>query len=85
MVNNSAMKKDIDIAKAAGVSPGFISMLRKGMRRASIDTARRLEEASGDSFLYWMDPKTYARDGSLLSSPSFVRPASLSPTHDPLP
>jgi len=63
------MMKDIQIAREANTSPAHISMLRRGKRRASLRRAKKLEEVSGEHFLYWMDSQSYDRDGNPIPQP----------------
>ena len=67
--------KDIHIAKAAGVSPATVSMIRNGKRRASAKTAKKLEEASGIHRDFWLYPGEFDRDGNPIPPP----PAEQSP------
>ena len=57
-------QKDIHIAKAAGVAPATISMIRSHKRRASAGLADKLEKASGIHRLFWLYPNEYDEAGN---------------------
>lgn len=46
------------LAEAAGVNPGYLSMIERGLKRPSLDTLRKLRDALGlhdDVFLSWVE------------------------------
>lgn len=55
-----------EIATRAGVTRTHVTQIIGGKRAAKEKTARKLEAASGWSWLFWMHPKHFDRNGNPL-------------------
>lgn len=58
-----------EISQRSGVSRTYITMLILGQRRATEKTAKKLEAASGWSWLFWAHPTEFDRSGNPLPAP----------------